>query len=77
MLPKQRQIKEMEENFPVAAKAKLEGSPQKGWAQFIEKNKLVWANYQTRPFKKKNFFFFFFTDIQKCYYIFDISEKFI
>ena len=76
MLPKQMQIKEMEEKFPVAAKAKLEGSPQKGWAQFIEKNNNL-CEQTTKPDHLKNFFFFFFTDIQKCYYIFDISEKFI
>ena len=60
MLPKQMQIKEMEEKFPVAAKAKLEGSPQKGWAQFIEKNNNLCEQTTKPDHLKKNFFFFFY-----------------
>ena len=55
MLPKQMQIKEMEENFPVAAKAKLEGSPQKVEFSSLKKNNL--CEQTTRPdHLKKNFF---------------------
>ena len=55
MLPKQMQIKEMEENFPVAAKAKLEGSPQK--VEFSSLKKTNLCEQTTRPdHLKKNFF---------------------